>query len=298
MIFTVHLKKDIKMNLTETKLKLTDYPLLTGFLITVIFSFVLSINIIFRVENNLKTAGVSAILVYFGDFSVRFLSGAIIVIIIVLLMKYVSESPISIKEYIRTDVWLSKGVSIRKTFLAGILSPICYFIICIIVASGLGAFKLDLEIIFRNPDIATGVGWFIFLYALTPGIWEEITFRGVILNSVKTKYSANFAILVSSILFGFFHIIAFMIINEPIEMLIFYFMMSTLFGLIWGYMVVKCESVLPGILAHYIIDAFGYAIITHPMNSNESIAGPFFMLTTLLYPSVSFLLAKAFLKRL
>ena len=74
-------------------------------------------------------------------------------------------------------------------------------------------------------------------------------------------------------------------------------MMSTLFGLTWGYMVVKCESVLPGILAHYIIDAFGYAIITLPMNSGESIAGPFFMATTFLYPLVSFLLAKVFLKK-
>lgn len=285
------------MNSTESKFNLTDYPLLSGFLITVIFSIVLSINVIFRVLINLINAGFSDIFVYFADFSVRFLSGTFLVIMIVLLLKSISVKSISIKEYLITDVWLSKGISIKKTFLAGIISPLCYFIICIIVASGLGAFKLDLDIIFRNPDVITGVGWFIFLYALIPGIWEEITFRGVILNLVKSKYSANFAILVSSILFGFFHVIAFIIVNEPLDMVIFYFMMSTLFGLTWGYMVVKCESILPGILAHYIIDAFGYAIITHPMNSGESIAGPFFMATTLLYPLVSFLLAKAFLKK-
>jgi membrane protease YdiL (CAAX protease family) len=285
------------MNSAESNINLTDYPLLSGILITVIFSIVLSINVIFSVDTNLINAGFSDFFVYFTDFSIRFLSGTIIVISIVFLMKSVSEKHISVKEYIKTDVWLSKGFSTKKTFLAGIISSLCYFMICIVVASGLGAFKLDLDIIFRNPDVTTGVGWFIFLYALIPGIWEEITFRGVILNSVKSKYSANIAILVSSILFGFFHVITFIIVNETLEMLIFYFMMSTLFGLTWGYMVVKCESILPGILAHYIIDAFGYAIITHPMNSGESIAGPFFMVTSFLYPLVSFLLAKTFLKK-
>lgn len=284
------------MNSIESNKNLTDYPLLSGILVTGVFSLVLSINVIFRIKESLITAGFSDFLVYFTDFSIRFLSGTIIVIIIVLLMKSFSTNNISIKEYIRTDMGFSKGISTKKTFLAGIISPLCYFIICIIVASGLGAFKLDLDIIFRNPDVTTGVGWFIFLYALIPGIWEEIAFRGIILNSVKSKYSANFAILVSSILFGLFHVITFMITNEPFEMLFFYFIMSTLFGLTWGYMVVKCESVLPGILAHYLIDAFGYAIISFPMSSGESIVGPFFMVTTFSYPLVNFLLSKAFLK--
>jgi membrane protease YdiL (CAAX protease family) len=285
------------MNSAESNKNLTDYPLLTGILITVIFSIVLSINVIFSVDTVLINAGFSDFLAYFADFSIRFLSGTIIVISIAFLMKSVSKRHISVKEYIKTDVWFSKGFSTQRTFIAGIISPLCYFMICIVVASGLGAFKLDFDIIFQNPDAITGVGWLIFLYALIPGIWEEIIFRGVILNSVKSKYSANITILVSSILFGFFHVITSIIANQPLEMLIFYFMMSTLFGLTWGYMVVKCESIIPGILAHYIIDAFGYAIITHPMNSGESIAGPFFMTTTFLYPLVSFLLAKYFLKK-
>ena len=285
------------MNSTESKFNLTDYPLLSSFLITVIFSVVLSINVIFGVQPTLISAGFSAFFIYFADFSVRFLSGTILVISIVLFLKSISKKDLSITEYLSIDVWLNKGISTKRTLLAGIFSPLCYFAICFLVASGLGAFKLDLDIIFRTPDVSTGVGWFIFLYALVPGIWEEITFRGIILNMVKSKYSANVAILMSSIFFGFFHVIVFLIVAEPLEMVVFYFIMSTLFGLTWGYMVVKCESVVPGILAHYIIDAFGYAIITHPMNSGESIAGPFFMATTFLYPVVSFLLMKFFLRK-
>ena len=282
------------MYLKDNRKNLFAYPLWSGILITVIFSVILSLNNIFDVWTSCVNAGFSDIWVYLIDFSFRFLSGALVVRLIVLFLFYISKEDISFKNYFIDNVRVTRGVSLNISIIIGIISSLIYFLLCVIVASALGAFKLDFDVIFKNPSITTGVGWFIFLYAIIPGVWEEITFRGVILNSLKTKYSENLSIVVSSILFGIFHIITSIIVNEPGSMIIFYFIMSTLFGLTWGYMVVKCESVLSSILAHYIIDAFGYAFITNPLSSSQSIAGPFFMLTTFLYPLISFLLVKGY----
>jgi membrane protease YdiL (CAAX protease family) len=117
-----------------------------------------------------------------------------------------------------------------------------------------------------------------------------MTFRGVILTTIQRKYSDRIAILFSSVLFGLFHFTA--LLTQPVEMVIFYFFMSTLYGISWGYMAVKSKSVIPSILAHYLIDAFGYAIITSPMNADQSIAGTFFIVSTLFYPFISILMVK------
>jgi membrane protease YdiL (CAAX protease family) len=278
----------------ENRKNLKDYPLLSGILITVIFSIILSINLIIRVGDICFDAGFPEILILLTDFSVRFLSGAIAVILIIPFILYLSRKNISLKDYFKDDIRLTKGVTINGTILVGIISAMCFFLICIIVALALGVLNLDFGILFSNPDTGS-VGWFIFFYALIPGIWEEMTFRGVILNTVKNKYSEKIAILFSSVLFGLFHFTN--LLFQPVEMVVFYFIMATLYGITWGYMVIKCESVLPSILAHYLIDAFGYAIITNPMNADQSIAGTFFIVTTFLYPLITILMVKGLLKK-
>ena len=81
-------------------------------------------------------------------------------------------------------------------------------------------------------------------------------------------------------------------------MAIFGFIMSTLFGLTWGYTNVKCDSLLPGIVAHYVIDAFGYAFIYHSMNAEQILVGQFFLTTTILYPIITIILVKIIAKRM
>ncbi len=277
----------------ENRNNLKDYPLLSGILITAIFSIILSINLIIRVGDICFDAGFPEILILLIDFSVRFLSGAIAVILIIPFILYFSPKHLSLKDYFKEDIRLTKGVSINGTILMGILSALCFFLICIIVALTLGVLNLDFGSLFSNPDTGS-VGWFIFLYALIPGIWEEMTFRGVILNSVRTRYSEKIAILFSSVLFGLFHFTN--LLFQPLEIVVFYFFMSTLYGITWGYMVIKCESILPSILAHYLIDAFGYTVITNPMNADQSIAGTFFIVTTLLYPFITILMVKGLSK--
>ncbi|MFW9927548.1 MAG: CPBP family intramembrane glutamic endopeptidase [Candidatus Thorarchaeota archaeon] len=280
------------MNITDNKRNLKDYPLLSGIIITVIFSVILSINEIFEVFTYFRDGGISQEVSYLIDFSVRFFSGVVVVIIIIPAILYLSIRHVHLREYFH-DMNFTRGFSLNPSFLAGIISASCYFLICIVIASALGTLWIDFSII---VDLETGIGWIVFLYALVPAIWEELTFRGAILNTVRAKYSDSIAILISSVFFGLFHIIAFALVGDY-AMAVFGFIMSTLFGLTWGYTNIKCDSLLPGIVAHYVIDAFGYAFIYHSLNAEPSLVGLFFISTTILYPLITIVLAKVFLKQ-
>jgi membrane protease YdiL (CAAX protease family) len=233
----------------------------------------------------LNAADFQEIYILIIDFSIRFLSGAICVIVIIPLLLYTKINKRILKNYFQDDLRLTRGISLARTSSVGIISALWFFIICSVIAIILGVFNPDFSLIFSNPKEGNP-GWFIFLYALIPALWEEMTFRGVILNSVSDKYSEKTAILVSSVLFGLFHFTS--LLYEPLDMVIFYFIMSTLYGIAWGYLVVKSGNVMPSIIAHYLIDAFGLPFIGIA-STDQAIVGTFFMSTTLLYPLITIL---------
>ncbi len=104
-------------------------------------------------------------------------------------------------------------------------------------------------------------------YALSPGIWEEVAFRGVIFALLIKKYPQKKTIILNGLLFGLFHLI-------NLTTLFFYwgaegsfilgFVFSTLFqvvyatfvGILLAYVFSKTKSLITVILIHYIIDAF------------------------------------------
>ena len=269
------------------------YPLLSGSLITVVFSIILSINILLMVGDVLNDAGLPEIFILMIDFTIRFLSGAICVIAIIPLILYFSLNKKILKTYARDDINFLKGISYLKASVIGIISSLIFFIICLFMGGLLGVLNLDFSLIFDFPTEGK-VGWFIFIYALIPALWEEMTFRGVILHSVKEKYSDKYAILVSSLLFGLFHFTS--LLYEPLDMAIFYFMMSTLYGIAWGYLVVKSGNVIPGIIAHYMIDAFGMPFL-NVASTSQSAVGIFFLSISWLYPIVTILAFHYFFRK-
>ena len=76
----------------------------------------------------------------------------------------------------------------------------------ILIGNLFGTWFLDWKILFGNPSITTGLGWFLFILMLIPGIWEEVAFRGVILNLQLKKYSNTISIMLYGVLFGLFHL--------------------------------------------------------------------------------------------
>lgn len=87
----------------------------------------------------------------------------------------------------------------------------------------------------------------LFIIAISPGICEEIMFRGFIMKSYEHKGYKK-AILISGILFGIFHF-NFQNLMGPL-----------LLGILFGFLVYKTNSLYASIIAHTTNNAFAWTI--------------------------------------
>ena len=110
-----------------------------------------------------------------------------------------------------------------------------------------------------------GFGWFILFFALRPGIWEEVAFRGVILNMQLKKYGRISSIIINGILFGLFHFVNLIFGQELIPTLFQVFFASCI-GIAFAYMYIKTKSLLSCILVHYLIDSVSQIFVINIFN--------------------------------
>ena len=80
--------------------------------------------------------------------------------------------------------------------------------------------------------------------AVAPAVFEELFFRGYLFHALRAATSRRNTILVSAVLFGFFHVIS----NSALS--VERFLPSTFMGLVLGWLCYQSGSVLPGILLH------------------------------------------------
>ena len=90
------------------------------------------------------------------------------------------------------------------------------------------------------------------LIALAPAVCEEFLFRGYILTAFRSKYKVINAILVSSVLFGLYH------------MSVIRFCGTFALGVLHCYVVVKTGSLIPVMLMHFINNGLGVIQIYAP----------------------------------
>ncbi|MGN1138427.1 MAG: lysostaphin resistance A-like protein, partial [Ruminococcus sp.] len=79
--------------------------------------------------------------------------------------------------------------------------------------------------------------------AIVPAVFEEFAFRGIILNKLR-KFGDNYAIIMSAVLFGLMH--------GNLSQIPFAFIL----GLVIGFVAVKTNSIIPGILIHFFNNLF------------------------------------------
>ncbi len=105
-----------------------------------------------------------------------------------------------------------------------------------------------------GPDPAMGIGSaqtaqelavLLFVGALLPGVCEEALFRGVI-QGVLERRGATFAVLVTGILFGLYHMSPWTIVP------------AALLGIVYGIMVVRTGSVVSSTIAHVCNNATAF----------------------------------------
>jgi sodium transport system permease protein len=94
---------------------------------------------------------------------------------------------------------------------------------------------------------APGLGTSILVFALFPAICEEFAFRGFILSGLEHQHRTRSAILLSALMFGFLHVL--LSLSQQL-------FNATLLGVVLGLLAVRSRSILPGIVFHFLNNAF------------------------------------------
>ncbi len=104
-----------------------------------------------------------------------------------------------------------------------------------------------------------------------PCIFEEIAWRGVMLTLFRRHMSDRKAILLSAVGFGFLHFFN-LIDGAPLAWVLGQSLWGSVYGLFYGYMVVRVESLLPAMVFHYLVNLLissfdGYLQHTAPLET-------------------------------
>ena len=90
---------------------------------------------------------------------------------------------------------------------------------------------------------------FLAALALSPGIFEELCFRGFTFEALRTRLGSFGTVVVSGLLFGAFHVVSTTLATERL-------LPSTLLGVILGVIAWRTNSVKPGIVMHVCHNGF------------------------------------------
>ncbi|MHA2006520.1 MAG: CPBP family intramembrane glutamic endopeptidase [Promethearchaeota archaeon] len=176
----------------------------------------------------------------------------------------------SFKSYVQT-IGLSSKKSLGRNTLLGIGTIVIFGASSVLFATLLGKYTFKPLILFSQPGIF-GFGWFLLVIMLIPGIWEELALRGVILNLQLKKYSQNASIVLNGLIFGLFHLVN-LLAGAGYYNTFMQVIYASCLGFAFAYMYVKTKSLIPSIIAHYLIDSVGqlFLFVSFPNFLNRTL---------------------------
>lgn len=142
---------------------------------------------------------------------------------------------------------ISAKVAFKSLIVTLAALPIAYtlnFIMTFVLS------KLDWVVV-NELDLGTGRANYIimlFLMAVTPGICEEVFFRGMMLSGYEKVLSPQKTIVLTGLLFAVFHF-------EPQN-----FMLPALLGMIFAWLVMTTGSIYTSMLGHASFNAIGVSL--------------------------------------
>jgi len=176
------------------------------------------------------------------------LSGLIITQYIIILLPpiiYIKVKKISIKETLKLN-----KISIKHGFLVALITILTYpaavfgNTLLMTIMSLLGNLNIP-----SLPTAANSNEYFVlmFIISISAGICEEVFFRGFVLSGYQ-RMGKKSAIILSAILFGFFHFNLYNLMG-PIVL-----------GLVFGYLVIETNSIYAGIIGHIVNNGFAVTL--------------------------------------
>lgn len=245
---------------SKFKNKIVDFikePLVLSTLLMVtygviLFEFIYPLNRSFLLGIDLPI-----IVLLFIDFFIKFGSMAILCLWIfpIVLKKSGNDGEIKLKAYKEENNILTQNKNSKETFLLGLISFLLQLITFLTFSFAFGTLSVNFGPLLEHPFIGSEIpaGWFLFVIALLPGIFEELLFREYIMRLQLTKYSIRFAIISNGIFFGIFHI--FGRLNDPLGAIFGMIFVALPYGMALSYLRITSKSLIPCILMHYLTDS-------------------------------------------
>ncbi len=115
-----------------------------------------------------------------------------------------------------------------------------------------------------KSDLPPSLGYIIAF----PSIFEEISWRGVMLVLFRRKYSARTSVMITALGFGLLHLVN-LLFDVPANFVLRQVIMGVGFGLFYGYLVLRTDSLFPAMLFHYVVNMF-IGSFTHYAQSQAS----------------------------
>ena len=250
ILFVIKLSTALKAE-NESESIHFEHPLLFGLILTLIYGFMAYLPEILDLEYILFTGNLSPFESIFFVFISRFALSGILWIILLPIALYLVNG-ISSRNFVGSLRLHPERMSRRNILLGSIIS--FSFVICVVfTAILLGVFTSNFSLLV-SPDYENGLGWFIFIFALIPGMWEEIAFRGIILTFLLSRYSVKKALIFDGFLFALFHIFNYLILGQDLLSVLLQSIAAVLVGVTLAYLTIKTGSILPAIIIHYSID--------------------------------------------
>jgi membrane protease YdiL (CAAX protease family) len=257
--------------------------ILSVLLATILFSVFRMIHSFFPVVRSLGERDWSLLTIILMIVLILMISAGVAVLIILPLILGFKSWQERLFQFLKIDL---------KTILTGLLSFAAFCLLAAVISLGIGIFKGDLSVVLAYPDIGPDpdvTGWGFFILALIPGIWEELAFRGLIQSKLQTVFTTKTAVFLSSLFFALFHLSN--IFNQAPQQVVLIVIMAFFFGLGWGYMTLKSQSVIPAMISHYLVDSVGQIFLRIDI-SDQALTAGFFISLTLLYPVLNTIVVK------
>ena len=175
------------------------------------------------------------------------------------------------REYL-SEIRLTKIRPLLGLILLGLS---CYLIIALSQAAGVVVYRLmeglpvDGSFIRRSFVLANELpprsnSWLVSL----PSIPEEAVWRGVVLAMFLRLYDRRKSIIFSALVFGTMHIVA--VLDRSLIWAVGMVVWAAIFGLFYGYVTLKTDSLLPAMIVHYLGNLFVDAITAY-IQANGSV---------------------------
>ncbi len=169
-----------------------------------------------------------------------------------------------------SEIRLTKMQPLLGLILLGLS---CYLILALSQAAGVLVYRLTQGLpvdwtfirssfVLANELPPRSASWLFSVIS----IFEEITWRGVVLAMFLRFYNQPKAIIFSAIGFGLIHVLT-LLDGRPLAWTAGQVVWAAILGLFYGYVTIKSDSLLPAMIVHYLGNLFIAAINAYIQNN-------------------------------